>query len=366
MNNNRRLPAEWELQSGIQLTWPHEDSDWAYILDDVTKCYVNVATEIARRQHLVIACRDIALVRSLLADANLENISFYQVDCNDTWARDHGGITVLRDGFAPAFATKGFPVSFDNTFIQSVSQTPIVCDFCFNGWGKKFEAGLDNLVTSSLAKSGTFNSGVELEDHLDFVLEGGSIESDGEGTILTTSECLLSKNRNEQFSRTQIEEKLKSYFGAERVLWIDHGYLAGDDTDSHVDTLARLCSPDTIAYVSCFDWNDEHYSALSDMYKDLSRLRTAGGQPYRLVALPMADCVIVDGERLPATYANFLIMNNAVLMPTYGTDKDAVALRALQIAFPGYEIVGIDCSSLIRQHGSLHCITMQYPAGVLV
>ena len=197
------------------------------------------------------------------------------------------------------------------------------------------------------------------------VLEGGSIESDGRGTILTTSTCLLSENRNEYMDRAELSDYLQLVFGADRVLWLDHGFLSGDDTDSHVDTLARFCDPETIAYVSCEDPDDPHFEELSLMEQELHRFTTKAGKPYRLIALPMADRVVLDGVRLPATYANFLIINGAVLMPTYHSPKDSLAEAQLQKAFPDREIVGVDCRALIQQHGSLHCVTMQYPEGFL-
>ena len=204
-------------------------------------------------------------------------------------------------------------------------------------------------------------------DHLDFVLEGGSIESDGHGTLLTTSECLLSANRNDRLNRADIEERLKAFLHVERILWLDHGYLSGDDTDSHIDTLARFCPDQTIAYVKCEDRKDEHYEALARMEEQLRTFRTLQGTPYRLVALPMPEAIFdEDGQRLPATYANFLVVNGAVLMPTYHQPAlDEQARKALQKAFPQHEVVGIDCRPLIRQHGSLHCCTMQFPVPVL-
>ena len=170
----------------------------------------------------------------------------------------------------------------------------------------------------------------------------------------------------DQIGREDIEEYLCSTFHLQRVLWLDNGYLSGDDTDSHIDTLARFCSPDTIAYVQCTDPEDEHYDALHLMEEQLKTFRTLKDTPYRLLPLPMPNAVVIDGERLPATYANFLIMNEAVLYPTYGQpENDARAHEVLQTAFPKHEIIGIDCQVLIRQHGSLHCVTMQYPAGVI-
>jgi agmatine/peptidylarginine deiminase len=197
------------------------------------------------------------------------------------------------------------------------------------------------------------------------VLEGGSLESDGKGTILTTSECLLSKNRNEHLSKIQIEQHLKENFGAERVLWLNHGYLAGDDTDSHIDTLARFCNEKTIAYVGCENPEDEHYEALLQMKKELQQFTDVNGNHYQLVELPLPDaCFDEDGKRLPATYANFTIVNGAVLVPVYGVLQDEKALEILQNCFPKREIIGVNCRILIEQHGSLHCVTMQYPEQV--
>ena len=341
MTDNSFLPAEWFNQSGVQLTWPHDRTDWAYILDEVEECYINIAREIAAREILLIVTPEPERVEALVKDkVNMNNVRFFECETNDTWARDHGAITVLKDG------------------------KPVILDFKFNGWGLKFAANYDNLITSTLSTAGSLNG--EYDNCLNFVLEGGGIESDGEGTILTTSECLLSKNRNGEWSREQIENYLKDKFNAKRVLWVDYGYLEGDDTDSHIDTLARLCPDNTIAYVKCRDEEDEHFEELSMMEKQLSEFKTLAGEPYTLVALPMAEEFWFDDERLPATYASFLIMNKTVLYPTYNSpDKDQEAHEALEKCFPDYELVGIDCSALIKQHGSLHCVTMQYPEGVL-
>ena len=330
-----RLPAEWEPQSFVQLTWPHAGTDWADMLDEVSECFVSIAREIVKREKLLVVCADENSVRQQLRDLPQDKITYVEIPTNDTWARDHGGITVMEDG------------------------KPVVLDFTFNGWGMKFPANLDNQITRQLFEKNIFPENVKYHNRLNFVLEGGSIESDGQGTILTTAECLLSENRN-NLSKEEIEAKLKEYLGAERILWLHHGYLAGDDTDSHVDTLARFCSPDTIAYVKCDDENDEHYSELKKMEEEIFSFAPlgVGGIP-----LPMADAVYDEnGDRLPATYANFLIINDAVLMPTYNSPKDEIARGQLQKAFPDREIIGIDCLALIKQHGSLHCVTMQYGA----
>lgn len=345
----RTLPAEWAPQSGVQLTWPHAGTDWAYMLDDVTETYVRMAYEIALREPLLIVTPHPDDVRALLErrlpEAASQNISYFECPTNDTWARDHGFITVID--------TNG----------------PQLLDFRFNGWGGKFEAALDNAINRQLAPElrGTY------EDCLDFELEGGAIESDGCGTLLTTAECLLNTNRRRTgdavptLDKAQVEALLSERLGVERFLWLDHGYLAGDDTDSHIDTLARLCPENVIVYVRCTDPDDEHYAALRAMEEQLSGFRTIDGEPYTLIPVPLPEpCYDEDGERLPATYANFLIMNDAVLLPVYAQpDRDAEAVRQMQKAFPRHEIVTVDCRSLIRQHGSLHCCTMQFPRGVM-
>lgn len=336
------LPAEWALQSGVQLTWPHEETDWAYMLPEVEACFIEIAREVVKRQLLLIATPHPDRVKALLNEnrINLSQVRFLHCETNDTWARDHGAITLMD--------TNG----------------PALLDFAFNGWGNKFAAERDNQITRRAIEAGLLKG--SYIDHLNFVLEGGAIESDGMGTLLTTSHCLLAPNRNQPMNRVDIEEYLRKAFHLERVLWLDHGYLAGDDTDSHIDTLARFCSPSTIAYVQCSDPSDEHYEALLAMEEQLKSFRTLAGEPYRLLPLPMADKIEETGERLPATYANFLIMNNVVLYPTYGQPaNDSRAKEVLQEAFPTHEIIGIDCCALIKQHGSLHCVTMQYPAGVI-
>ena len=335
------LPAEWYPQSAVQLTWPHEGTDWAPLLDEVVPCFVAIAKEVLKREKLLIVCRDEQAVRQQLGDTDYDRILFREMETNDTWARDHGGISLFDQG------------------------EPLVYDFVFNGWGMKFAANLDNLITRNLAARKTFADGIPVVNMQPFVLEGGSIESDGKGTLLTTVECLSSVNRNEYLQKEELEAYLKEVFGFERILWLENGYLAGDDTDSHVDTLARFCSEDTIAYVQCMDESDEHFEELRAMEQELQAFRQANGEPYRLIPLPMADLVEWNGERLPATYANFLIINGAVLLPYYNSPKDELAKAALQLAFPDREIVGINCLPLIKQHGSLHCVTMQYPEGFI-
>ena len=335
------LPAEWFPQSAVQLTWPHAGTDWAPILKEVIPCFVSIAQEIMKREKLVVVCPDASEVKEQLGAFDEERVRFVELPTNDTWARDHGGISVFD------------PLG------------PMVYDFVFNGWGMKFAANKDNLITRNLYQSGVFAEEIQLVNMAPFVLEGGSIESDGRGTLMATAECLLSVNRNEYLQREEIEHYLKDVFGVKRILWIENGYLVGDDTDSHVDTLARFCSEDTIAYVKCEDESDEHYDELRAMEEEIKAFRQENGEPYRLVPLPMADEVVWEGERLPATYANFLIINDAVLLPFYNSPKDEEARKALQAVFPDREVIGVNCLPLIKQHGSLHCVTMQYPEGYI-
>lgn len=334
--SRRRFPAEWEPQAFVQFTFPHADSDWADMLDAVLPCFVACVEAVSRYQKVLVVADDRAQARQLLAHIPTDRLTVVGCPSNDTWARDHGGVTVYEGG------------------------QRILLDYIFNGWGLKFAANKDNLITKTLHMWGLFGKVPLVQPGL--AIEGGALETDGLGTLMSTTECMLSPNRNPHLSLLELEAKLSEQLGVDRFLWIDNGYLAGDDTDSHIDTLARFCSPDTIAYVRCPDETDEHHSALALMEQELQTFRTREGHPYRLVALPWpTPCYAADGHRLPATYANFLIINGAVLVPTYGVPEDEDALAVLATCFPDRDIIGINCRMLIEQHGSLHCISMQYP-----
>jgi len=336
-----RLPAEWEEQDGVLLAWPHEGSDWRTHLEVVEPVFIEIVKEVSRFETTLIAAPDPAAVRERLAVAGvaMEKVRLFRIDSNDTWARDFGPVTVQENG------------------------QPVLLDFGFNGWGLKFASDLDNLITRRLAEAGAFSAPLRT---IGLILEGGSIESDGAGTILTTSACLLSPNRNPHLTRETIEAELAALLGTDRFLWLENGHLAGDDTDSHVDTLARLCPDDTILHVSCADRAEEHYPALSAMVSELHGFRTRKDRPYRLIPLPWPQARHdEEGQRLPATYANFLVINGAVLVPTYGEINDEAALRAVGDAFQGRKVIGVDCRPLILQHGSLHCVTMQLPKGTI-
>ncbi len=337
-----RLPAEWEKQGFVQLTWPHEDTAW-YELPKVLDCYVEVAKAITRYEPLLIVCRNTAECKADMAARSYSpapDIRFVEAPVNDTWARDHGAISVFGD-----------------------QGEKCIEDFVFNGWGLKFGADLDNQITRNIYRAGAFAEDVRYLDMRPFVLEGGSIDTDGAGTLLATSECLCSLNRNEYLTREEIEERLKNAFGLERILWVEHGGISGDDTDSHIDILARFCSPDTIAYTACDNPADENYGPLKAMEEQLKSFRTLDGEAYRLIPLPLPEPLYLDDYRLPASYANFLIVNGAVLMPGAGSELDKKAAGQLQKAFPDRKIEIIDCRALLSGHGGLHCITMNYPYG---
>lgn len=314
----KRLLAEWEHQSCIQLMFPHKNSDWNWYLDEILPVFEQIAITISKYQTCLVCYNDEQNIANI---KNQANIIFKHVDSNDTWCRDFGAITVEN------------------------GDKKQLLDFTFNGWGKKFDAKKDNLINQQV---------FEDIQAIDFVLEGGSIDTNGEGVILTTSDCLLEQNRNPQFSKDQIDQKLYEYLGANEIIWLDHGFLEGDDTDSHIDMLARFVNEDTIAYVSCDDKDDIHYDALKKMEDELKKTS------FNLVALPWVEAKYYDGERLPASYANLLIINGAVLVPTYVDTNDQKALDIFKKLFPSRDIIGIDCSKIIRQHGSLHCLTMQY------
>lgn len=340
------LPPEWALQSGVMLTWPHCDSYWGDTLEDIDAVFVNVAKAVIKRQKLVITCLDeqheqhiSALLKK--AQVNMAQVRFFHAPLNDIWVRDHGPITVLQDN------------------------KPVLLDFTFNGWGGKYPAENDNKISRQLHTQQCF--GHTPLKTIDMVLEGGGIEVDGHGTLLTTKSCLLAKTRNPHMTQQEIEARLKELFGLNRVLWLDHGDLHGDDTDGHVDTIARFVDAHTICYVTCSDPTDEHYETFQKMEQQLKTFKDYQGNPYKLVPLPwpQAKYADYDGRRLPATYANFLIINDAVLVPTYDDPADEEALRVLQKCFPDREIVAIPSMAVIQWYGSVHCMTMQLPHEVI-
>jgi len=342
MTAQLRFPAEWENQSAVLIAWPHAETDWADRLAEVEDTYIALVAAITRFERVLICVADedlqtYAEARLRSARIDMAQVSFITVEYDDTWLRDSGPISLRR-------ADGGFQL----------------LDFRFTGWGGKFEASRDDLLVGALHRAGMFaDSQVQ---SIDFALEGGAIDTDGAGTLLTTWQCL--HERHPQRTRASLSADLATWLAQDRVLWLDHGYLEGDDTDAHVDTLARFAAPDAIVFQSCDDPTDSHYAELQAMGAEIAALRQTNGQPYRLFPLPWAEPILDEGRRLAASYANFLIVNGAVLMPAYGDPADARAQAVLAEAFPGREIVPVPCRALIWQNGSLHCITMQMPAGL--
>ncbi len=339
-----RLPAEWEPQDGVQLTWPHARSDWAPLLPRVVPLYEQLVKALSRCGQVLVAAPTarVQALRRRFGELGVDGtrLHLYGVDADDTWTRDHGPLTVATPEGLCLF------------------------DYQLNGWGGKYPAARDNALTAELYRQGAY-PGASYRRR-DFVLEGGAIESDGAGTLLTTGRCLLNPNRNPGLNRADIEARLGEDLGVTKVNWLAHGALEGDDTDSHIDTLARLCPGNVIAYQACDDADDPHYPELKAMAGELAALTDARGRPYSLVPLPWPSAKYDQaGARMPATYANFLVFNGTVFVPQYDDEHDEEALQQLALAFPGYALVGLNCLPLIHQHGSLHCITMQLPRGVL-
>jgi agmatine/peptidylarginine deiminase len=341
-DSSLRFPAEWEPQSAVLVAWPHAGTDWAERLDQVEEAYIALVAAITRFQRALVCVADDdiqAYARARLASAriDMDRVDFLEVAYDDTWLRDSGPIT-LRDG-------DGFRL----------------LDFRFTGWGGKFESSRDDQLVERLDDARTFLKSSRQD--IDFALEGGAIETDGAGSLLTTWQCL--HERHPDLPRAELESKLASWLAQDRVLWLDHGYLEGDDTDAHIDTLARFAPGDAIVFQACDDPADSHYAELQAMADEIAALRTGDGRPYRLFPLPWAKPIVDGGRRLAASYANFLVIDGAVLVPSYGDVADERAATVLAEAFPGREIVQVDCRPIIWQNGSLHCLTMQLPQGLV-
>lgn len=342
MSDIRFIP-EWEPIEYILLALPNKDTDWDYILPEAIDQYQRLVKAITNEGiKVALLCHNVGEAMEIMQDSNQELITYIPMEYNDTWTRDYGLITVMRNDRLRAL------------------------DFGFNAWGLKFAADKDNLVNLNLEKKGLLQP-LSYRNERDFILEGGSVESDGKGTVMTTSKCLQSPNRNGGKTKAELNEELLSRLGADHVLWLDHGALEGDDTDSHIDTLARLAPDDTIVFTGTKNFDDSQFEELLAMRAQLTLFRTAEGNPYNLVELPLPNPILdTDGNRLPATYANYLVANGVIFMPTYAQpDKDELAMRSIKIAYPTHKVVGVDCRTLLQQHGSLHCATMQIPAGIL-
>ncbi|MDE6668229.1 MAG: agmatine deiminase family protein [Muribaculaceae bacterium] len=341
------LLAEWEPQAAILLALPHSSTDWCDVLKQAYNQYKRLVEALLRHNYNVILLKhEQEDISDWLKSLSCNQDRLFQVETvyNDTWVRDYGPISISKNNALRAL------------------------DFGFNGWGLKFAADKDNLINLNLAAKNIISSAL-YRNNRDFELEGGSIETDGKGTLLTTSRCLCSPNRNGGKTKQELTNILQKRLGVSHILWLDYGALAGDDTDSHIDTLARMAPDDTILFVGCRDTQDEHFEELLKMRAQLTLFRNPEGKPYNLIELPLPDPIYdSNGMRLPATYANYLITDRHIFMPTYGQpEKDLLASQTIKIAFPHHQIVGVDCTTLILQHGSLHCATMQlYPGETFI
>jgi len=327
------LIGEFEEQSFTQIIFPHKDTDWHEYLEDAQNNFIEIINAVIQYQKCLVICENIPSVKCHFKSN--PNLHFIEYKTDDTWARDCSALSIYEDGEIQLY------------------------DFTFSAWGDKFEATKDNLMSQQISKHYSKNM-----QTIDFILEGGGVESNGLDTILTTSACMLNTNRNNSLTPQNITDKLKNIFGVQNILYLKHGYLSGDDTDSHIDTLARFISKDTIMYVKCEDKEDEHYEELLLMENELKII--AKKYKFKLIPLPMASAVYYKEERLPATYANFLFVNGAILLPVYGVKEDALALEIFKRTFVHLDIIPINCSILIRQHGSLHCVTMNFASGVSI
>ncbi|BCE01228.1 agmatine deiminase family protein [Marinicellulosiphila megalodicopiae] len=342
-----RFAAQWQNQDAILIAWPHLNTDWQPWFEQVNQTYIELVSKISPITKMIVLIDDcldqISIEQSLLSEqVNLQNIRFININYDDTWARDFGVITLTDT------QNKVIPQSLN---------------FTFNAWGDKFGSSQDNQINSKLEAIQFFNQPLK---NIDFILEGGSIETDGKGTLLTSEICLLNPNRNKHLSKQQIEQQLIEHLNVKRVLWLQSGHLAGDDTDAHIDTLARFVNENTIVFQGCTDKNDEHFDALTEMKFELESFKTLDGCAYNLIELPLAQAQFdADGERLPASYVNFLISHQHIFVPIYQCDNDKIVIELLTKKLPQYTIVPVNCRTLIEQFGSLHCITMQLPQHTL-
>jgi len=335
------MPAEWEPHEATWLSWPHKEASWPGAFEPVPAIFVEITRHLAESELVRINVADqdsAARVRELLrrGGVNLDAVRFHLIPTNDAWARDHGPVYVIRE-------TKGL-------------RERAIVDWGYNAWGNKYPPyDLDDVVPqriAELSREVLFRPGI--------VMEGGSFDVNGRGTLLTTESCLLNPNRNPDASREQIEWYLREYLGVNRILWLGEG-IVGDDTDGHIDDLSRFVGPDTVITAIEADPTDENYIALRENLARLEAMTDQDGRKLRVVTMPMPGPIYFDGQRLPASYANFYIANCTVLLPTFGHENDVRAIEILQGLYPDRRVVGIDCTDLVWGLGAVHCVTQQQP-----
>ena len=336
------MPAEWEPHGATWLSWPHKQESWPGKFSPIPGIFVSFIRALCPSEAVCINVNDARMeaeVRELLLTAGvpLANVRLHHIATNDAWCRDHGPVFLVRD--------------------SEGRRDMAIVDWIFNSWGGKYPPyDLDDRVPTRVAKAlglPCFKPGI--------VMEGGAFDINGKGTLLTTESCLLNPNRNPRLSKQEIERYLKDYLGVSHILWLGEG-IAGDDTDGHIDDLARFVNPTTVVTVIEDDPSDPNYRPLKDNLKRLQSMRDQNGNPLDVVTLPMPAPAYCEGQRLPASYANFYIANSVVLVPTYDPKKDSIALGALERLFPKRRIVGLDCTDLVWGLGAFHCISLQQPA----
>jgi len=345
------MPPEWALHRACYLVWPHNPDTWPGKFEVIAPLYAQMVAAIASFEPVRLMVKDEAMMPDVIEqlrdasrgnDATIPNVEAFVLPTNDSWTRDHGPI-------------------FVNRIVHDDGPSQIALDWRFNSWGEKYGAyDLDDVVPRKLGHRYGFEV---IEPGI--VLEGGSIDVNGAGALLTTESCLLNKNRNPDLSRAEIEDYLKTYLGVSEVLWLGEG-IAGDDTDGHVDDLARFVAPDTIVTVVEDDPADENYKVLRENLARLKSMRDQDGRPFRIETLPMPPAVVYDGTRLPASYANFYIANGGIVMPTFDCDADRIAAMTLQRLLEGRRVLGVPSTDLVWGLGSVHCLTQQHPASTTI
>lgn len=334
------FPAEFSRHRATWLSWPHKEASWPGKIESIYPFYAQFIKELSRSEQVCInvsdeAMKSFALQQLYSAGVDVAKVSFYFNPTNDAWCRDHG----------PAFLIN-----------PSAENKKVIVDWNYNAWGNKYPPyDLDDVIPTRIAQQ----LGIPVY-HPGIVMEGGSVEFNGEGTILTSECCLLNKNRNPQLNRQQIEEYLCNYYGIEQVLWVKEG-IEGDDTDGHIDDTVRFVNGDTVLSVVEENKSDANYKLLQDNLRSLHRMRLLNGRQLNVVELPMPDAVVYEDQRLPASYANFYISNDVVIVPTFRCAKDDKALAIIQQCFTDRKVVGIDSTDIIWGLGSFHCLSQQEP-----
>lgn len=339
-NLGYHFPAEFAKHAATWLSWPHKEASWPGKIETIYPVYAQFIKLVAEGERVCVNVCDEAMEKKAMqclqaVDADLSKIKFYIHPTNDAWCRDHG----------PAFVIN-----------PMADQKKIIVDWGYNAWGNKYPPyDLDDNIPTLIA--GHYNIPVVYPG---IVMEGGSVDFNGRGTVLTTTSCLLNTNRNPHLNQKQIEEYLHNYYGVTNILWLGDG-IAGDDTDGHIDDITRFVNEDTVVTVVEPDRNDENYEPLQKNLKALKKMRLENGKPMNIAELPMPRAIIYEDMRLPASYANFYISNNYVIVPTYRDKNDDKALTILRECFPGRKVVGLDSWDIIWGLGSFHCLSQQEP-----